>query len=232
MIQLFFKNERNKNLYIKNPPYGYRLKDFYFKDLKKFKKNASIPPNKHYKTCAVVGNSGSLLNKHYGKEIDSHEAVFRVNYFHLKSKYSGTKTTWSVLASPSYISFKAKSYKTAVLCNRPYIYSCHNILFNTLKPTYHMINPIFYEYVYNKTNRKKKIPLTGTVAVYFAMKLCKVVNVYGFTVFQEHKCAYYWNCQRTSSWYMNRNGSEVFHDFYENSRLLIKLNKSLKINFK
>ena len=36
-------------------------------------------PNWHYKTCAVVGNSGIVLLKEKGEEIDAHEAVFRLN---------------------------------------------------------------------------------------------------------------------------------------------------------
>lgn len=34
---------------------------------------------KRYGSCAVVGNSGILLNKEYGKLIDSHEIVIRLN---------------------------------------------------------------------------------------------------------------------------------------------------------
>ena len=49
-------------------------------------------------TCAVVGNSGSLLKARYGPAIDANEAVVRLNYAPTRGfvEHVGTKTTFDV----------------------------------------------------------------------------------------------------------------------------------------
>eukprot|EP00899_Mesostigma_viride_P006134 jgi/Mesvir1/15521/Mv03173-RA.1 len=52
-----------------------------------------------YKTCAVVGNSGTLLKHAFGRAIDSADAVFRINYAptHGYERHAGTKTTFDII---------------------------------------------------------------------------------------------------------------------------------------
>ncbi|XP_019628765.1 PREDICTED: alpha-2,8-sialyltransferase 8B-like [Branchiostoma belcheri] len=107
-MELYFdkKNIRNMQLNLIRPHFLHRKitkryfdpkKDvIYFSDLKVFrqkcdqstftlrkshKKTCDVvhTPIKHYRTCAVVGNSGILLHSSCGAEIDAHEFVIRSN---------------------------------------------------------------------------------------------------------------------------------------------------------
>lgn len=51
-----------------------------------------------YKTCALVGNSGTNIGTGHGKDIDKHEAVIRINYAPTKNfEYDvGSKTTFDI----------------------------------------------------------------------------------------------------------------------------------------
>jgi hypothetical protein len=60
-----------------------------------------IRPGKPYRSCAVVGNSGILLQKTHGPLIDSHEMVVRVNNAHTGGYEDkvGSKTTLAFINS-------------------------------------------------------------------------------------------------------------------------------------
>ena len=58
-----------------------------------------------YASCAVVGASGLLLNTSSGPDIDSHEAVIRVNTAPAGGPWrqiAGSRTTWRVLSMDAY----------------------------------------------------------------------------------------------------------------------------------
>ena len=57
-------------------------------------------PSWRYKTCAIVGNGGSLLTTRHGKDIDAHDAVLRMNNAPVGNKYLdyvGSKTTFNMI---------------------------------------------------------------------------------------------------------------------------------------
>ncbi|EPS57883.1 sialyltransferase-like protein [Genlisea aurea] len=59
------------------------------------------PGDRNYRSCAVVGNSGILLNRNDGGLIDSHEAVIRLNNARIAGfePHVGSKTTVSFINS-------------------------------------------------------------------------------------------------------------------------------------
>ncbi|XP_038900671.1 beta-1,6-galactosyltransferase GALT29A isoform X2 [Benincasa hispida] len=63
--------------------------------------NGSVGSDQRYSSCAVVGNSGILLNSDYGKLIDSHEIVIRLNNAKTDNYESkvGSKTSVSFINS-------------------------------------------------------------------------------------------------------------------------------------
>ena len=222
---IYFKDENPKLLMNTAPPFGFLLKGETYEHILKFQKNATTPMNMYHKDCGVVGNSGTLRLKKYSSRIDAHDTVFRVNDFRLNS-FSGKKTTYNLYASPTYSVLKG-NYTVLSLCNLPWVYSCQNILHSKKYSNIHMINPRFYEHVHNISGRKKKIPLTGIVAIHIALELCETVSLYGFTKnVKTSACFKYWDCGRTSQWYMNRKGHRTFHDFHANTRHLTNLLKN------
>ncbi|KAI4334252.1 hypothetical protein L6164_018963 [Bauhinia variegata] len=65
------------------------------------KHNGLVGSDERYLSCAVVGNSGILLNKDYGELIDSHEVVIRLNNARVGNfeKKVGSKTSISFVNS-------------------------------------------------------------------------------------------------------------------------------------
>ncbi|XP_028788289.1 beta-1,6-galactosyltransferase GALT29A-like, partial [Neltuma alba] len=65
------------------------------------RRNGPVGSDRRYQSCAVVGNSGILLNSEYGELIDNHEVVIRLNNARVGrfDKNVGTKTNISFVNS-------------------------------------------------------------------------------------------------------------------------------------
>ena len=244
-IPVFMLEEEPARLMKHAPPYGYKFgagkRAFRPDELEAKRKNATLPAIRAFGSCAVVGSSGSLLHHRFGAEIDSHDAVFRVNAAPLDktvASVAGTRTTWRLFSSPhasSDFSFHEErlypNQTTLVLCDRPFVYSCQNVMFARRKPNMHNINPRFYEAVRRQADKRKHaIPLSGVVAVAVAMRSCDTVDVYGLSTMRsvQPTCYYYWSCGRgmTDAKYHSRPGDAEFHDFAGNAQALLRWNES------
>ena len=225
------------------PPYGYRFgagtRAFRLDELHAKRLNATLPDVRRFGSCAVVGSSGTLLHHRLGREIDAHDAVIRVNGAPLGARFApvvGTRTTWRLFSSPhaasdySFHEERAFPNQTLlVLCDRPYVYSCQNVMFARRKPLLHNINPRFYEAIRRQTDsRKQAIPLSGVVAVAVALRSCASVDVYGLSTMDrtQRSCFYYWQCGQSDGTYHTRPGDAQFHDFKGNARALLRWNAS------
>ncbi|KAG0607046.1 hypothetical protein M758_9G188800 [Ceratodon purpureus] len=124
-------------------------------------------PRQHGR-CAVVGNSGDLLQDLFGAEIDAYDAVIRMNGASVQkyTHYVGEKTTFRILNRGT-----AKALdKVAALAGK-----------ETQRdfPEVPIRNPV-YLMVGAPLGRSAKG--TGIKAVEFALSVCEQVDIYGFTV--------------------------------------------------
>jgi hypothetical protein len=211
---IFLADEDPAKLMRHAPPFGFKFghgsKAFPLERLLGFQRNATTPARRKFSSCAVVGNSGTLRLRELGEEIDRHEAVLRINHApapHSAAgqklvQYSGTRTTWRVVTSRWFDEERRDpAQRLLVLCDRPFVYSCQNLLFeNGPKALAHNINPRFYARV-REFMGASKIPLAGLVTTAIAMASCERVDTYGLSTMAHtdagshapHVCGYYYS---------------------------------------
>ena len=99
---LFLAAERPRRLIAERAPFGLRMKgkpeEQMLRALRRYQRNTSLPIKCAYRTCAVVGSSGSLRGALFGEAIDAHDAVIRINAAPVYSYEAavGTRTSWRV----------------------------------------------------------------------------------------------------------------------------------------
>ena len=141
--------------------------------------------------CAVVGNSGSLLDHTYGSEIDSHDAVIRFNAAPTKGyeKHVGKKTTIRVQNIDN-LGFREPKDEMLVFTARDEKTFRHFSEYQKKKYLKHKekthvqraFNPEFWCHVWDWVDRRKLKPSSGFAGVVMALKACSgKVSLYGFS---------------------------------------------------
>ncbi|XP_071484164.1 alpha-N-acetylneuraminide alpha-2,8-sialyltransferase-like [Diadema antillarum] len=181
------------------------------KELRRYIPEVSPFQEKHYKKCAVVGNSGSLLNSGCGSEIDSSDMVFRCNAAPIKkfTDDAGEKSNLTTF-NPSILfrKFNALARQEDYLAFRKnisqyhgYIWmpcigaaALHNVCLSTVQDEAnnheddpHLVvgNPKEFVNFWDFWKRRNftNLPSTGFYIVHVALQLCEETHVYGFWPF-------------------------------------------------
>ncbi|XP_035536686.1 CMP-N-acetylneuraminate-beta-galactosamide-alpha-2,3-sialyltransferase 1-like [Morone saxatilis] len=150
------------------------------------------------RTCAVVGNSGNLNGSHYGRLIDFHDVIIRMNTGRTKGYEAdvGSRTTHHVMYPESAMDldttthlvlfpFKIQDLEwlmkatTTGFSGTSYVPVKSKIKAN--KDLVMVVNPAFMRYVHDIWLEKKgRYPSTGFMVLVLALHICDEVNVFGF----------------------------------------------------
>ncbi|XP_071770373.1 CMP-N-acetylneuraminate-beta-galactosamide-alpha-2,3-sialyltransferase 1-like [Centroberyx gerrardi] len=150
------------------------------------------------RSCAVVGNSGNLLRSGYGRQIDSHGVVIRMNKAVTQGfeQDVGNRTTHHFLYPESAldieqgVSLVLLPYKLRDLQWMTSALSTGHITMTYRKVRARVkadkdkilvVNPVFLKYVHDHWNeRHGRYPSTGMLTLMFALHMCDQVSVFGY----------------------------------------------------
>ncbi|XP_073699854.1 CMP-N-acetylneuraminate-beta-galactosamide-alpha-2,3-sialyltransferase 1-like [Garra rufa] len=165
-----------------------------------------FPDKEHYsdrspsrcRTCAVVGNSGNLVESHYGALIDSQDFVIRMNEGPTKGfeQDVGSKTTHRVIYPESATDIGETTHLILLpfkILDLQWLISIFttrhiNMTYKYVKPSIKadrnkvmILHPAFMKYVYESWLQSRgEYPSTGFISVIFALHICDEVSVFGF----------------------------------------------------
>lgn len=163
------------------------------------------------KTCAVVGNSANLITSYYGKMIDNHDLVFRINKAPVKNytKDVGSKTSYRFFYPESFHEFNKPKMKLIIVPFKildlmwlvsvftdgkiNFTYKKVPARISSHKNKIFVYHPVFMKYVYdNWLKPHGKYPSTGFLAIIFAAHFCETLDIYGFNTDSMFNWNHYW----------------------------------------
>mmetsp|Transcript_58557 Transcript_58557/g.186662 ORF Transcript_58557/g.186662 Transcript_58557/m.186662 type:complete len:474 (+) Transcript_58557:82-1503(+) len=135
-------------------------------------------------SCAVVGNSGVLLDAEAGEEIDGYDTVIRFNGAPTKNyeQHVGSKTTIRI-QNVDHLGFREKTDQMLIFTARNpkdmKKFNTHRRKYTTRKQ--YVFNPEFWCHVWDWVSHRKLKPTSGMAGGVLAMHLCDgPVDIYGF----------------------------------------------------
>lgn len=190
--------------------------------------NPSLQTMTAQKNCAIIGNSGILLDSKCGKEIDAHDFVLRANLAKLNGYTDdvGQKTTmmminvgtvrklYNVLTNHSTTSREEKTEMLQYLRTIPgaiiwYPKATNNENADKLQEIATVVTeeniPVRFAFSFSSavspTRRKwkmVKLPSSGLIALTIAQSFCENITLYGFYPYQN-----------------NTSGARLLHHYYQ-----------------
>uniref|UniRef100_A0A8C9VQR5 CMP-N-acetylneuraminate-beta-galactosamide-alpha-2,3-sialyltransferase 2 n=3 Tax=Scleropages formosus TaxID=113540 RepID=A0A8C9VQR5_SCLFO len=164
--------------------------------------------------CAVVGNSGNLQGSGYGRAIDGHGFIMRMNLAPTVGYEEdvGSRTTHHFMYPESAknlaanVSFVLVPFKTLDLLWITSALSTGQIRFTYApvkqflrvdKDKVQIYNPAFFKYIHDRwTRHHGRYPSTGMLVLFFALHVCDEVNVFGFGADSRGNWHHYWEQNR------------------------------------
>ncbi|XP_077787897.1 CMP-N-acetylneuraminate-beta-galactosamide-alpha-2,3-sialyltransferase 2 isoform X2 [Podarcis muralis] len=194
--------------------------------------------------CAVVGNSGNLQGSGYGREINGHDFIMRMNQAPTVGFEAdvGSRTTHhfmypeSAKNLPANVSFVLVPFKALDLLWMASALSTGQIRFTyaPVKPflrvdkdKVQIYNPAFFKYIHDRwTEHHGRYPSTGMLVLFFALHVCDEVNVFGFGADSRGNWHHYWENNR----YAGEFRKTGVHDADFEAHILDILEKTNKID--
>lgn len=177
-------------------------------------------------SVAIVGNGPNLLGKELGKQIDSHDIIVRMNFFHTKGyeQDTGTETDiWVTGANEAYVDKKLDQTPKNILSILKSSSLQNKITFlPTIEKIEERLNKDYKEFIAIPAEQQTlaevkcltETPSTGMRSISFIVNICeKNVDLYGFDFFRTTAHHYYdVNCPLGET-FKERKMWYVLHDF-------------------
>lgn len=206
-----------------------------YADLKKLKHVEEVLPamdmfyasrnDKIFDRCAVVGNSGSMLEVEHGMDIDAHDVVVRFNSGITEGyeQFVGSKTTFRILNNPDSGAKEKGEITISTLRDDDIKVWAVGVLTHPERAEGSALcfDQEFLCYAWQWVRNTGHKPSTGLVGLVMALKICRKVSIYGFqssNYFSKTERPHYYDWERPAK------GRERVHPFAREVALYKVLN--------